>query len=435
MPGEPLSPHAFARLRLSLTPGVGPTLIPRLIDLAGSAPAACDATISLLTRVRGIGQTKARAIADGLRASADRASEEIDLAAQHDTSIVTIDDPAYPPLLRSIPDPPQVLFVRGAIGAIAPGTYAVAIVGSRRCSSYGIEQAERFAGVFAQSGLLVVSGGARGIDTASHRGAVRAGGRTAVVLGCGLCHCYPPENRELFDRIVAEGRGVVISELPMRSPPSPENFPGRNRIISGLSLGVLVVEAGRRSGALITARQALEDHHREVMALPARVDNPLGEGSNELIKRSEAAMVTSPADAIQILEVPARHQHAGTHADRYGLFDGEEKLDHSETFAFGDERSRRTHVAPQDGAQGDAGQFEGGQIDVGEDGLARGERPGPTQGSHLAAVLEAMEQPASADTIIERTGLEVQVARAALTMLEIQGRVRRVAGRFERARG
>lgn len=405
-PANPLSPDAFARLRLSLTPGLGPTLIPRLIELVGSPVAACDAGTSLLTRVRGIGQGKARSIAEGLRTSEDRAHEEIELAASCNASIITIDDPAYPGLLRSIPDPPQVLYVRGPAHAIAPGNFAVAIVGSRRCSSYGIEQGERFAGVFAQCGLLVVSGGARGIDTAAHRGAVRAGGRTAVVLGCGLCQCYPPENHDLFDRIIESGQGVLLSELPMRTSPSPENFPARNRIISGMSLGVLVVEAGRRSGALITARQALEDHHREVMALPSRVDNPLGEGSNELIKRGEAAMVTSPADAIQILEIPARHQHAGTHADRYGLWQADDAADLVESAS----------AETANGSSSESG---------------AGTTPGASTGIS-SLILGALDRPASADTLIERTGLEVQVVRATLTMLEIQGRVRRVAAGFER---
>jgi len=377
MSAQAISEEAFCRLCLAMTPGLGARLSARLIELCGSPQEAVRASPRTLTRVRGVGKITSEQIASGLRKAESLAREQLEIARRAGVMIITQSDDAYPALLRTIPDPPQVLFVRGELG----DGYCVAIVGSRRCSAYGIEQAERFASGLAASGLVIVSGGARGIDTAAHRGAARAGGRTIVVLGCGLSHCYPPENRDLFERLVESGRGCIVSELPMQTAPSSENFPGRNRIISGLSLGVLVVEAGVRSGALITARQALEDHQREVMAVPGRVDQPACEGSNDLIKRGEAAMVTRVADVLEILETPARYQHEGFHGDRYA-----------------------DPSVP--GLDGDRG-----------------------------TLFELLGEARSVDELIAGSGLSVERVRSALTMLEIQGRVRRVGGRFERVRG
>ncbi len=376
-----ISERARVRLRLALTPGLGPTLSARLIDLAGSPEAACMANTSTLQRVRGIASAKARTIAEGLRKAIELADEQIELAQSQDVRIIAQGEPAYPELLANIPDPPQVLFVRGELPLSTPNTFGVAMVGSRRCSAYGIEQAERFASVLAQAGLVIVSGGARGVDTAAHRGAARAGGQTVVVLGCGLSHCYPPENQDLFDRLVEQQRGTIISELPMQVAPTADNFPARNRIISGLSLGVLVVEAARRSGALITARQALEDHQREVMAIPGRVDNAACEGTNDLLKHGAAAMVTSPADVLELLETPARHQHAGTHADRYP---GEPEP-----------------IATP-----------------------------PINPAH-APLLDHLDSPRTVDELMALSGLAAHELRSALTMLEIQGRVVRRGPRFE----
>ncbi len=377
MPAQAISEESFCRLCLAMTPGLGARLSARLVELCGSPQEALRAGPRTLMRVRGVGKITSDQIASGLRQAEGLAREQLEMAQRAGVRILTQSDDGYPALLRTIPDPPQVLFVRGALD----DGYCVAIVGSRRCSAYGIEQAERFASGLATSGLVIVSGGARGIDTAAHRGAARAGGRTIVVLGCGLSHCYPPENRDLFERLIETRRGCIVSELPMQTAPSSENFPGRNRIISGLSLGVLVVEAGVRSGALITARQALEDHQREVMAVPGRVDQPACEGSNDLIKRGEAAMVTRIGDVLEILETPARYQHEGFHGDRYA--------------------------------------------DPSVPGLD-GDR---------ATLFELLGEARSVDELIAASGLGVERVRSALTMLEIQGRVRRVGGRFARVGG
>lgn len=366
-------------LALILTPGLGPVLTSRLITLMGSPERVLGASPAQLMRVRGIGESKARMIGAGLAEAEARADKELAHAARLGVTLVAIDDPTYPALLKEIPDPPPVLFVQGELRSDDLDAYCVAIVGSRRCTAYGIEQAERFAGVLARSGLTIVSGGARGIDTAAHRGAMRGEGRTIAVLGCGLANRYPPDNADLFDAIIA-GRGALVSELPLTTQPDAQNFPARNRLISGMSLGTVVIEAGRGSGALLTARMALEDHGREVMGVPGRVDSPASEGTLELIQKGEAALVTSAREVLEILEQPARHHWGGTHESRYA----------------------------------DPG------------------RAVAKLGPNEAAILGALERPMSVDELVEACEIEPQVIRAALTMLEIQGRVVRRGGRLER---
>jgi len=204
---------------------------------------------------------------------------------------------------KSLDALPPVLYLRGQLEPRDLNGFA--IVGSRRCSHYGREQAERFAALLAQAGFTVVSGGARGVDSAAHRGAMAPpNGRTLAVLGCGVDVVYPPENLGLFEQISA--RGAVISEFPMSTAPLRENFPRRNRIISGLARGVLVVEADIASGALITARQACDSHNRPVFAIPGQITNPMSAGPHALI-RDGAVLVTSLEDIIDNLG-PLPHQ-------------------------------------------------------------------------------------------------------------------------------
>lgn len=282
-------------LQLSLTDGLGPILQSRLIDACGSAEQACRISESKLRTIDGIGSAKARDIFRSLTAACDLVDTERRLAEKAGARIICRDDSEYPPLLREIPDPPAVLYLKGSIEP--RDLNSIAIVGSRKCSHYGREQAERFAALLSGAAITVTSGGARGVDASAHRGALsHPQGRTIAVLGCGIDIVYPPENDALFRQIAA--RGAVVSEYPMSTPPVATNFPRRNRIVSGMSRGVLVVEADARSGALITARQANEDHGRVVFAIPGRVDNPLSIGPHQLI-RDGATLVTGIEDIIE----------------------------------------------------------------------------------------------------------------------------------------
>lgn len=219
-------------------------------------------------------------------------AQEIEEAQEKGIKIVTFLDAQYPKFLREIYDPPIVLYVLGEI--LSSDENAIGVVGSRGASYYGLSCAKTFSTYLAHCGLTIVSGLARGIDTASHRACLDAGGRTLAVVGSGLNNIYPPENKDLFHQIVEQG--AVISQFPLNTAPLARNFPIRNRIISGLSLGVLVVEANEKSGALITARYALEQD-REVFAIPGKVSEATSSGTNSLIKQG-AKMVTAPQEIL-----------------------------------------------------------------------------------------------------------------------------------------
>jgi DNA processing protein len=292
-------------LQLSLTDAIGPILGRRLIDAAGSAEAATQLTRRELAQIEGIGLAKAQAIADSLKSAEADAILQTSKATELGAKFICPEDESWPTLLKPLPAAPLVLFI---MGALEPRDLnSLAIVGSRRCSHYGREQSERFAALLAGAGFTVVSGGARGVDSAAHRGAMmHPQGRTIAVLGSGLDVPYPPENKLLFDQIIT--RGALVSEFPFGTPPNAENFPRRNRIVSGLSRGVLVVEADERSGALITARLANEEHGRPVFALPGRVDNPMAAGPHLLI-RDGAILVTKLEDIVTALDPLPDHVH------------------------------------------------------------------------------------------------------------------------------
>jgi len=282
-------------LRLTLADGVGAVLFARLAKAFGEPAAVPVHSPSLLRKVEGIGEKTARSIADLDESLID---EELAEAARCRVTILTDQDDDYPAALKTIFDRPPLLYVRGALESA--DAIALGVVGSRRCTHYGMEQAERFGQLLGRAGLTVVSGGARGIDTAAHRGSLTADGRTIAVMGCGLSQTYPPENHAFFEQVIEQGKGALLSELPMRTAVLGGNFPMRNRIISGLSLGVLVVEAARRSGSLITAKEAAEQG-RVVFALPGRVDSPLSQGANQLI-RDGAILVQNLDDILEHLE-------------------------------------------------------------------------------------------------------------------------------------
>lgn len=280
-------------VRLSMVSGVGPLLHKALLDEFSTASAVLAAAPAALRRVQGIGAELARRIA----AAKDEidVQAEFDLCAAHGIRILTVHDDEYPRALREIYDPPAILFIRGQI--LPQDALAIAIVGARHATHYGIAQAERLAGSLARAGLSITSGLARGIDAAAHRGALAAGGRTLAVLGSGLLNMYPPEHAELAERVVAGG--ALISEAPPTSPPLAAAFPQRNRIITGMSLGVMVVEASTHSGALISARHAMEQG-REVFAVPGRVDNRMSRGCHRLI-RDGAKLVETAEDVLEEL--------------------------------------------------------------------------------------------------------------------------------------
>lgn len=294
-----LTTELIDSLRLSLVAGVGPRLRKALLARFGSPAAVWTATRSELQSVEGIGPKIAASIVSA-RDEVD-AEAELRLAAEHGIDVLTEAEPDYPRLLREIHDPPGVLFRRGRRSA--QDELAIAIVGTRHATRYGLAQAERLAGSLARVGFTVVSGLARGIDAAAHRGALAAGGRTIAVLASGLLEIYPPEHKQLADDVAAGG--YLLSEAPPRMVPISGAFPQRNRIISGLSVGTIVVEAPLRSGSLITSRHAYEQG-REVFAVPGPIDSRMSHGCHALIKDG-AKLVESVDDVLAELGPLVEH--------------------------------------------------------------------------------------------------------------------------------
>lgn len=266
-----------ARIALSLASGIGPKLQSTLLEHFGSAASVLTQTVESLVSVNGIGLKSATSICNP-----ELLDEAHQILQECERLKIDVLDPLhseYPQRLREICDPPSVLYRRGAL--LAQDELAIGIVGSRRCTAYGRRHAERLAAALSRAGFTIVSGLARGIDAAAHRGALQAGGRTLAILASGVKQIYPPEHRELADEISQQG--ALLSEMPLDQRPLPGLFPQRNRIISGICLGVIVVEATRNSGALYTARHALEQG-REVFAMPGPVDSLASEGCHDLIR-------------------------------------------------------------------------------------------------------------------------------------------------------
>ncbi len=280
---------AFNRVR-----GIGPVRLRLLLDTFGSIRAAWEAPVEALQAL-GLERRALNHFLQ-LRESLDLAQLEA-AVMRAGVSVYTWDDPAYPTALRELPDSPPVLFVKGTLEA--DDDWAVAIVGTRKPTVYGREVAHQLATELAQQGLTIVSGLARGIDAIAHRAALDAGGRTIAVLGCGVDRMYPEEHRRLAQEICAHG--ALVSDYPLGTPPEAANFPARNRIISGLSRGVLVVEAGTTSGALITADFAAQ-HGREVFAVPGSIFSPASQGTHRLL-REGATLVTCVQDVLDALQL------------------------------------------------------------------------------------------------------------------------------------
>ncbi len=234
-------------------------------------------------------------------------------------NILTIADEAYPYSLRHISDPPQVLYIKGSLPDL---TGSIGIVGSREASAYGLKAADAFAGDLAAAGIVIVSGGARGIDTAAHRGALAAGGTTVAVLGCGIDIAYPAGNKALFEQISAHG--ALVTEYPPGTPPLSHNFPARNRIINGMTQGILLVEAAKKSGAMITAEYAMEEGH-DVYCVPGSIFLPNSIGCHSLIK-SGAQLVDKPEDILESIKISRQPAQQILFNDDDGLDDDAKKL-------------------------------------------------------------------------------------------------------------
>ena len=346
-------------LGFNLVRGIGAVRLRLLIEHFGSAEAAWNGTAEQL-RAAGLG---AKTIA---RLSAVRSDVDLNLlwqrAVDQDIRVLTSEDEAYPSHLKEIEQPPPVLFVRGDWRP--EDAIAVAIVGTRRITAYGRQVTEQLSGYLAANGITIVSGLARGVDEAAHSAALAAGGRTAAVLGSGVDRIYPPENRGLADKIMASG--ALLSDYPMGTAPESTNFPPRNRIISGLTMATIVVEAGESSGALITAEFAAEQG-RDVFAVPGNILAPQSKGTNKLIQ-SGALSLLSPEDVLQ-----------GLHLGRAG-----------------EQRAARRHL-PVDEIE--------------------------------RQVMDALgSEPLHVDDIRGHTGLPVEKVSAALVMMELKGMVRQVGG-------
>ncbi len=269
-----------ALVALNLIPGLGSVRIRALLEFFGSAELVLQAPANMLQQVPRVGSALAAAIADWRNCT--NVEAELRLAEQFGARLITLTDAEYPEALRRMPDPPVVLYVRGEWRA-EDGERSVSLVGSRQASPRGLTLARRFSRELAESGCTIISGLARGIDTAAHWGALDAGGRTIAVLGSGLCQLFPRENEELA-RCICEGHGAVVSEFPMTMRPSRTSFPQRNRIVAAWSRATLVVEAPHQSGSLHTARLSAEEYGNAVFALPGDIDNRLAAGCNALIR-------------------------------------------------------------------------------------------------------------------------------------------------------
>lgn len=273
----------------AVVPGLGRSRIPDLINALGSARAVFEASAATLTAT---GLCTPRAVQNFISNRDARLPQRLDYFCRHNgVQILAYNDAAYPQSLQNLSDKPLVLYVKGEL---PQANYALAIVGSRRCSEYGVRAAGYFAKAMTREGIPIISGGAKGIDTAAHEACLQAGGVTVAVLGCGLDIVYPSENAKLFARIAEHG--ALVTEYPPGVPPAAANFPARNRIIVGLSQAVLVAEAGKRSGAVITANIAA-DEGREVYCVPGNIFDGSSIGCHELI-RTGAKLVDMPQDIL-----------------------------------------------------------------------------------------------------------------------------------------
>lgn len=358
-----------ALVALNMLPHVGPVRLRQMLEHFGEPVAVLNAPRSALLRVQGINETTADSIANW--------EKNIDLTAElkraedFGCQIVTQEDDVYPDLLRQIYDPPIVLYVKGTL--TTRDKNAVAIVGSRMTSTYGTNVARKFGYQLAYMGVTVVSGGARGIDTAAHQGALSAKGRTIAVLGTGINQVFPPENAQLFERIATQG--ALITQFPFNRPADKQSFPIRNRIVAGMTLGTVIVEANLTSGALITANFAVE-YGRQIFAVPGPIDSPRSKGCHDLIKNG-AKLCEGAEDIVSEFEY---------------LFPAANK--------------------PQNAAE-------------------TGQLPGLTLNENEMAIIEALgREELFIDDVIVKTGLPPSTVSVALLTLEMKKLVRQMPGKL-----
>jgi DNA processing protein len=372
-----------AWVALKSVEGVGNVAYRNLLAAFGSPERVFEATLAQLEQTAGLNHKTARNIKDfrGLQ----RARAEIDRAAREGVSIVTVKDSAYPERLRRIYDYPPLLYIKGTL---APEDIPVAVVGSRNASPYGRFVTERLCRELALRGVTVVSGLARGIDTCAHRGALAGRGRTIAVMGCGIDVIYPLDNRKLHGEIVSNG--AVVTEFPFGTEPDRPHFPARNRIISGMSLGVLIVEAGEKSGSLITARCALEQG-REVFAVPGSIDLPGSRGTNSLLRQG-AKLVERVEDILEEILPQLEHRPASPQRDTSGP------------------ASMQAAQTPPASSR---------------EALTEKE-------SRLLGFIT--EKPLDADTIINRSGLAAAEVLAGLLSLELKGHIVQLPGKLFKLR-
>lgn len=311
-------------LALRMVPGLGVLRSLRLIEQWKSPQAVFRASASEL-EASGLSASLARSIASGC--SFEEAVEQQEKLRAIDARVISLQDPLYPRRLRSIYDPPLVLFARGRVELL--DTIGIGVVGTRRPSPYGLAAAERLSADLVRAGLTICSGMARGIDTVAHKAALAAGGNTVAVLGCGVDVLYPADNRRLFDDLAV--RGLVVSEFPMGTPAYPQNFPIRNRVVSGLSVGVCIVEGAQYSGSGITARVAVEQG-REVFAVPGNITSKMSWGPNLLIKDGTAKLVQEWNDIVNELPSDIRRELVNRGQQQI-LMDGGVASEHGEETA------------------------------------------------------------------------------------------------------
>ena len=393
-----LSPETTNLIHLNLIQGIGSKTVLFLIDTLGSAEAVLNATPQELDRIDELIPSIRKSLADKKLGSP--LERELKLIEEYDCRVVTIYDEAYPPLLKEIDSPPLLLYVRGEL--IQEDAFSIAIVGSREAKDYGRRVSYQLAYQLAQRGITVISGFAKGIDTCAHRGALEANGRTLAVMGNGLSVTYPSGNNEMEEKIIESG--ALISEFPMGMKPRSENFPRRNRIISGLTLGTVVVEASNRSGALITARLASEQG-REVYAVPGEIFSELSTGTHKLIDNG-AKLISTVDDLLESLphhlinQIPTASPNLRTEKNP--------EIEQSSSMTESGESEKNTTT---------------------EKRVSTPSIP-PDLTDDEKSVFNAIEVPSShIDTIVRTTQLPINQVSSVLLMLELKGIIQQLPGK------